>query len=309
MTNPRTWLLACAAAAAASCSPTSATTAADAGTAPRADARPGEPPDPPPPPPSGEVEVTEIPALPGSRLFVRPNAIPAPGIVMLHGSEGGSARYIDEDAMPLAEAGFAVVTFCWFDCPGKPDAIHRIPLEDTVAAIDWLRASDAVRGRPVGVYGVSRGAEQAVLLASLLPDTGAIATVAVHAPSDTVVASYDPDADDSIYEQDPDTGQWIFGPAWTWQGAPLYGETTSFYVPGPRIRVEDYPGALYLSHGVDDMLWPVQRSYNIQSARDAAGRVTEPHYWEGEGHIVMQPANVAAFTDTLGAFFARELGL
>jgi dienelactone hydrolase len=269
----------------------------------------GSPPPPPPPPPSGEVVTTEITELPGSRLMVRPDAIPAPGIVMLHGSEGGSARYIDEDAIPLAEAGFAVLVFCWFDCPGRPPIIHRIPLEDTVAAVQWLRASPAVQGRPVGVYGVSRGAEQAVLLASLLGDTTTIAAVAVHAPSDTIVAAYDPGSGESPMENDPWTGQPIFGAAWTWQGQPLHGERDSFFEPGPRIEVERYPGDLYLSHGTADDLWSVERSQHIEAARDAAGLPTEAHYWQGEGHILMMPANVQEFLATLTAFYRRELGL
>ena len=209
--------------------------------------------------------------------------------------------------MRLAEEGYAVLVFCWFGCPGKPDQILRIPLEDTVEAITRLRNSDAVGGKPVGLFGWSRGAEQAVLLASLVQDTATIAAVGVHAPSDTIVASYDPSDESSPYEYDPETGEWVFAPAWTWQGEPLYGERTDFGEPGPRIRVEDYPGALYLSHGTDDDLWPVTRSQAIESARDAAGLPTETHYWQGEGHILMDPANVEEFFVTMTAFYDAQL--
>jgi dienelactone hydrolase len=259
------------------------------------------------PRPSGEVVVTSIPQLPGSKLMVRPDAIPAPGIVMLHGSEGGAAGFIDEDGRRLAEEGFAVLSFCWFGCPGKPSTIERIRLEDTVAAITWLRANDAVRGGPVGLYGLSRGAEQAVLLASLVRNTSVIATVAVHAASDTVVAAYDPQSEDGPWEMHPQTGEWVFAPAWTWQGQPLYGERRSFSAPGPRIRVEDYPGAMFLSHGTNDDLWPVTRTQNIERARDNAGRLTEAHYWQGQGHIIEDPAMVERFLVSLTQFYDREL--
>jgi len=255
-------------------------------------------------PPSHDVVVMAIPELPGSRLFVRPDAIPAPGILMLHGSEGGSAPYIDYDARPLAEAGFAVVTFCWFDCPGRPKRIYQIPLEDTLAGLAWLRASTAVGGRSVGLFGVSRGAEQAVLLASLAPT--AMDAVGVHAPSDTIVAAYDPATDDAVYEYDQASGQWKFAAAWTWQGAPLYGERESFSQPGPRIRAEDYPAEMYLSHGEADTLWPVQRSRNIKAARDAAGRVTEAHFWPGQNHILMGAA-AQQFISTLTTFYHHTL--
>jgi dienelactone hydrolase len=260
-----------------------------------------------PPPPPADVMVIDVPELPGSHLMFRPDVVPAPGIVLLHGSEGGSAGYIDEDGMRLAEDGFAVLSFCWFGCPGRPDQILRIPLEDTVAAVTWLRDSDAVAGKPVGVYGVSRGAEQAVLLGSLLAGTATVATVAVHAPSDTVVASYDPETGSSPYEYDPETGEYVLAPAWTWQGEPLWGERTDFGEPGPRIRVEDYPGAMYLSHGTADDLWPVARSQHIEQARDAAGLETEAHYWQGEGHILMDPALVEELLTTMSAYVEREL--
>ena len=248
--------------------------------------------------------VTAIPELPGSRLFVRPDAIPAPGILMLHGSEGGSAPYIDDDARPLAEAGFAVVTFCWFGCPGRPNRIYHIPLEDTLAGLAWLRASPAVGGRHVGLYGVSRGAEQAVLLSSLAPTM--MDTVGVHAPSDTIVAAYDPATQDAVYEYDQASGQYKMAAAWTWQGTQLYGERTEFGQAGPRIRVEDYTGELYLSHGVADTLWPVQRSRNIKASRDAAGRATEAHFWDGQDHILMGAA-AQQFIMTLTAYYHRTL--
>jgi dipeptidyl aminopeptidase/acylaminoacyl peptidase len=110
---------------------------------------------------------------------------------------------------------------------------------------------------------------------------------------------------DSPYEMDAETGEYVFAPAWTWQGEPLYGERESFYQPGPRIRVEDYAAPVYLSHGTADDLWPVQRSRNIEAARDAASLPTEVHYWQGEGHILQQPANVDEFLRTLAAFFAQ----
>jgi dienelactone hydrolase len=258
-------------------------------------------------PPSHDVVVTNIPELPGSKLMVRPDAIPAPGIVLLHGSEGGAAGYIDEDGRRLAEEGFAVLVFCWFGCPGRPPSIVRIRLEDTVAGINWLRASDAVRGAPVGLFGWSRGAEQSVLLASLVRDTSVIAAVGVHAASDTVVAAYDPQTEESPWEMDPQTGEWVFAPAWTWQGQPLYGESGSFSEPGPRIRVEDYPGAMFLSHGTADDLWPVTRTQNIERTRNNAGLPTEAHYWQGQGHIIEDPAMLEQFFVALTAFYDREL--
>jgi dienelactone hydrolase len=258
-------------------------------------------------PPSSDVTVTTIAELPGSKLFVRPDKIPAPGILMLHGSEGGSAVYIEEDARELAKAGFAVVTFCWFGCPGRPAKIHNIPLETTLAGLTWLANSSAVGGRKVGVFGVSRGAEQAVLLASLAPNQ--MVAVATHAASDTIVAAYDPATMDAVYEYDPTSGQYKMAASWTWQGTKLYGERDAYGDAGPRIEIEKYLEPMYLSHGENDMLWPVTRSKNIQMTRDAAGRMTEAHYWAGEDHIIMMPANIQQWYATMIAFYSVRLQL
>jgi hypothetical protein len=35
-------------------------------------------------------------------------------------------------------------------------------------------------------------------------------------------AAYDPQTEDSPWEMDPQTSEWVLAPAWTWQGQPLY---------------------------------------------------------------------------------------
>ena len=59
-------------------------------------------------PPRGGIE-----QFPGSKLFMPPKT-PAPAIVMLHGSEGGTEPFIGEVATAVASKGFVVLALCWF---------------------------------------------------------------------------------------------------------------------------------------------------------------------------------------------------
>jgi dienelactone hydrolase len=272
---------------------------------------PGAPPGPTPTPtptpaPGNPADVTT--KFPGSKLYLPANAKEStPAVVILHGSEGGTDGAIWQIAENLSkDPGFVTLALCWFGCPGTPDRIFHVPLDRVEEAAKWLKTLPMVNNAKVGVFGWSRGAEASVLITSLLANTDVFATAAVHAPSDTIVAAYDPKTQQTESEVNPATGKTVWAAAWTWRGALLFGEPDE-NTAGPRIQVERYPGALWLSHGTADELWPVQRSYNIAMARDQAGLTTEKHYWQGEGHILMQRANLTAFDTTLAAYLKAKL--
>ncbi len=253
-----------------------------------------------------------IGAFPGSKIFL-PAKTPAPGIVMLHGSEGGSAVYIEQFATQIAAQGFVVVTFCWFGCTGRPDKILRIPIESVVDVGQWLSGSKDVSGGKVGLFGWSRGAELSLLLTSLT-GVAPYRAVAVHAPSDTVVSAFDPatENDPPDYGGIMETnamGQRIPAPSWTWKGQSLYGEPTAdFSVPGPKIAVGSYVGPVYVSQGEADEIWSVERGRAVVAARNAVpGLVTESHFFPGEGHVLQQPADIAARQADVASFFHRKL--
>jgi dipeptidyl aminopeptidase/acylaminoacyl peptidase len=256
---------------------------------------------------------TDVPGFPGSKMWKPPAAGPAPAIVMLHGSEGGSAPYIEGLAQQIAKSGFVVVTMCWFGCPGKPDTIHDIPLESVVQIGQWLKASPDANGH-VGLFGWSRGAELALLVSSLT-NLDPFEAVAVHAPSDTIVAGFDPaTANQAPYYgaipiTNPATGQLVPAPAWTWQTKELFGEPTfSFDVAGPLIAVTDYKGPVYVSQGENDQVWPVTRGKHVVAERQAVpGLVTQSHFYPGEGHILQKPQDVLAMEQEIVSFFQSSL--
>ena len=168
-----------------------------------------------------------IGAFPGSRIFMPPKT-PAPGVVMLHGSEGGSEVFIEQFATEIAKQGFVVVTFCWFGCTGRPDD-RPIPLESVVDVGQWLAGSPDVAKGKVGLFGWSRGAELSLLVTSLV-GAAPFQAVAVHAPSDTVVLCIQSRDRERIRRTTAASlrrappGRSIPAPSSTWKGQPLFGE-------------------------------------------------------------------------------------
>jgi hypothetical protein len=247
---------------------------------------------------------------PGSRVAL-PSVTPAPALIMLHGSEGGRDGTTFEFAQEIAKHGYVVMTLCWFDCAGTPSVIQAVPLDRTVDAARALKSAREVAGKKLGLFGWSRGGEQAVLLASLVKQPEPFAAVLAHAPSDTVVCGFDPNSrDGSIYETHPQTGQRVFAAAWTWQGTKLFGELREPFGSGPRIAVEAYAGPMWISHGTRDQLWEVEKSQRIeQSRRQVPAYPTEAHYWQGEDHAVVtySAQNQAAFYRVLVDFLKKHL--
>jgi dienelactone hydrolase len=251
-------------------------------------------------------------AFPGSKIFM-PATTPAPGILMLHGSEGGSDDAIDGFAQSIAQKGFVVVKMCWFGCDGRPAKILRVPLESVVDLGNWLATSPDVAGGNVGLFGWSRGAELSLLVTSLV-GTKPFRAVAVHAPSDTIVSAFDPATEDDapdfggILEPSKSTGQMVPAPSWTWQGQDLFGEPKAdFSVPGPKIDVTKYLNPVYVSQGEQDEVWDVSRGHAVVDAREAKNLPTQSHFYPGEGHVLMQPADVQAMNDEVSAFFQQNL--
>src|SRR3954452_12221726 len=87
---------------------------------------------------------------------------PAPGVLLLGGSEGGVH---ERDARVLAGDGFTVLTVAYFGAPGLPPGLVDVPLEYFFRGLDLLASRPRARTR-LGVVGGSRGAEAALLVAA-----------------------------------------------------------------------------------------------------------------------------------------------
>ncbi|MCK0113122.1 hypothetical protein MWU75_13310 [Ornithinimicrobium sp. F0845] len=106
-------------------------------------------------------------------LVCSPARGPAPGVLLVGGSEGG--RH-DRDAALLAAEGFTVLSLSYFADEGVTPVLVDIPLELFAAALDHLESVSA--GGGLGMVGGSRGGEATLLVASREPRIRAAVSIA-----------------------------------------------------------------------------------------------------------------------------------
>jgi dienelactone hydrolase len=98
---------------------------------------------------------------------------PAPGVLLLGGSEGGLH---ERDAEVLAGHGFTVLALAYFGLPGLPAGLVEIPVEYFSRGLDLL-AAEPRTGDRLGVTGASRGGEAALLIGAHDARVGAVVSV------------------------------------------------------------------------------------------------------------------------------------
>lgn len=207
---------------------------------------------------------------------------PFPAVMVLHGSEGAFSGWSHRNAVLLAAHGFLAFPFGYSKGGNAWNAgsIAEVPLDRTVEALRALRDFAPVAGK-VGLYGVSRGGEHALLVASLMARdriAGAPDAVAAHSPADVVCGAFD-----SRYWRDAgDPGWQAWDPgqrAWTWRGS------SDGLLPTTPIAVEEIACPLFLSHGTADRVWSVEMTRRLETRLKRSGKEAEVHYYEGQDHI------------------------
>ena len=197
------------------------------------------------------------------RFFSLDGQGPAPGVLVLGGSEGGLSPAIEREAALLASRGYATLVLAYFrgrffepeGAEDLPDTLTRVPLEYFGRAIEWLGEREEVRGDRLGVVGHSRGGELALLLGATYPELGATVS---YVGSGAVASS-------------PEGGE----PAWTRDGEPvpyfLYTyqdtEVNPREVEQAEIPVEKIEGPVLLIAAGDDKLWPSERLSKVAMDR------------------------------------------
>jgi dienelactone hydrolase len=184
-------------------------------------------------------------------------------IVLLGGSNGGLAN--GYAAGLLASHGYPVLSLAYFDEPGLPQELQRVPLEYFRRAISWLADQPEADPKRVTVLGVSRGGEAALLIGATYPQL--VRAVAAYVPSDRVYPS----------PTNPGVA------AWTLSGEP---------VSSALIAVERISGPVFLVGGGDDQLWPsnffvsnVAKRMHDHGRRDVTA-LNYAHAGHGAGAIV-----------------------
>ena len=228
--------------------------------------------------------------------YAPPGDGPFPAILLLHGSEGAWSLWSFRNAAILAAHGYLALPF-GYSVGGSPwhaGRISNVPIDATARALDMLRGCRLGTGR-VGVYGMSRGAEHALLLAMLLARDGREAPDAVvaHSPPDTIHAAFDPSLEDAeMWDR--------HAPAWTWRGSP------DLLRPTTPIEIEHYGGPLFLSYGTQDEVWPSDMVPRLARRLALAGRSAEIHAYKGSGHGPSGDAETEHHTRLI-EFFDRHL--
>jgi dienelactone hydrolase len=220
------------------------------------------------------------------------------GVLVLAGSSG---RLDLARARLLAEHGALVVALRWFGGPGQPPDICEVPLETFIEALGWLAEQGA---RRIGIVGLSRGAEAALLVAC---HDARVDTVIALAPTSVCWGYVEPGADGHAH---------AYRSSWTWRGAPApfgpYDETwkpaetnglvsyRALYEASLRafpearraaaIPVEQARASLLLIAGKADALWPSALfAAEIAARRKAAGRQVEVITHPDAGHRPILP--------------------
>ncbi|MFN0137886.1 MAG: acyl-CoA thioester hydrolase/BAAT C-terminal domain-containing protein [Phycisphaerae bacterium] len=126
-------------------------------------------------------------------VFARPKAPGRyPVIISLHGSEGGSTLKATAWAERFASRGFACLAMNYFarsyeGVAGLRTDHVEVPVETIKHARDWLRTRETVQADAIGLHGVSKGAELALLAGSKYDWIRGIVAVV---PSDIVWEGY-----------------------------------------------------------------------------------------------------------------------
>lgn len=224
------------------------------------------------------------------------------GVMILHGSEGGWAGWSHQTAVLFAAHGFIAYPHSYsFDGNAwNAGNILNVPLDVTASALAELRK--VCETGKVGLYGGSRGAEHALLLASLMARDGIPGgpdAVAAHSPPDVICGAFD----GKSFRDAGDPGWRPWDPAeraWTWQGS------SDQSLPTMPIEVERITAPIFLSHGLADDVWSAEMTHRLAARLARHNKPATVCLFEGERHIFQNSA-MNDLNGKLLKFFSQTL--
>jgi dienelactone hydrolase len=157
--------------------------------------------------------------------FAPPPGTPGPAVLQVGGALGSYGYF---PAALLAGHGYPTLSLAYFNEPGLPKTLKDVPLEYFANALRWLAAQPGVDPNRILIYGVSRGAEAALLIGTTYPQL--VHGVLASSPGADVIGAY------------PGPGS-----AWTLGGKP---------VPDGPIPVWQISGPVLAFGGGRDLYWP-----------------------------------------------------
>lgn len=107
-------------------------------------------------------------------LFTPPGDGPHPGLLVLGGSTGGLPEI---HAQMFATHGYAALALAYIRYEALPAELLSIPLEYFETALKWMQRQPVIRSEQIGVHGISKGGELALLLGATFPQIKAVVGV------------------------------------------------------------------------------------------------------------------------------------
>jgi dienelactone hydrolase len=244
-------------------------------------------------------------------LFAINGATNAPGVIVLGGSDGGNLWAFV--AALLAAHGMVALSLPYFAFEDLPKDLVEIPLEYFGEAIEWLRRRPEVGVAGVGVLGLSRGGEAALLAGASLPGVAAVVALV---PSGVTGGGIG--ADFSAMAKSAWTRHGVPFAVFPPPGDPLtFNEAQSAFATGAPFvgapamlralqsagdRLEDFAilvertrGPILMISAEDDQLWASSTLTEIAERR--LRRAKFPHFHEhvrypNAGHFAVLPPNL-----------------
>jgi len=190
-------------------------------------------------------------------------------LIVIGGSEGNENIPMNVGRM-FAERGIDTLGMCYFNVPGLPDNLIRVPVDPFEKAVMWLKGKGYEK---VYIYGISKGGELALLAASLIPDiSGVVALSPMHCVWSGLVGNKGlldkkvTDISEFTWQgEDLPCMQIVlkYGPAiWhllTQQQFDLkymYERPLKNFREETAIKVENIQGDILFIYPADDLMWP-----------------------------------------------------
>lgn len=128
-------------------------------------------------------------------------------LIVLGGSEGNENIPRNLGAR-FAREGIAALGLCYWNVPGLPDELIEVSIEPIERAVAYLRQRGFDR---VGIYGISKGGELALLAASLMPQITCVVAISPLACAMPGITGNKSLAGKGLSDRS----------SWTWRGEPV----------------------------------------------------------------------------------------
>jgi dienelactone hydrolase len=230
-----------------------------------------------------------------------------PAIIVLSGSEGGTYEPV---AAQFASRGYVALAVAYFGIGDLPKELVNVPVETVAEAVSWLESQPRAKSDAIGVWGASKGAELALLSASLFPKIKAVVAKSASAYVFEGIGAQMGRVHRSswTYEEQPlpfiplgfnvRIGAGYF---WSkmrkkpWPTEPMYSQAlkkNKSLLDLASIPVGGIEGPVLVTSGGRDGVWPSSRMADIiMRKRSAAGHeFADAHLdYPGAGHQVGSP--------------------